>query len=448
MKRIIVILAIAVGVVALALFLTKDRDGVPQPPTCGTSRVETPIIIDGTTNTIVESVSIVRSVERRPLEPEATKRLHDGPVVISSLFEASGTGEYANYGKAYRGSYLYTTTVLANSQVMNKQEDEDTGMIRVVERRRFLQARDHIVLSEVDVALALDTLPVDQVRTWVDNACTFVAGACAIVTKVVPITAPFTAIVGGGAVAVKSATAAAFNALYKVDRIGARALVESLGVKIPDNLDAYISKKFSDWAETNLLPFHTALQPIEGKSFLITYLQSTNGAPLKIDYANEDGSPISDAEWEILRSANVFLDSNVVPDTRCSVGDTWTVWADEVQELFGCAGDGRVEGKIRVERVEDQKDGTWTLKVEPATVEFRSTDGTAAGKMQIKDGNGLVDAENASVKTLHATADGNLRSLNKKRHFMFFDFVKRLDGDSNLRFTLTAEPAKSAQSAK
>ena len=115
-----------------------------------------------------------------------------------------------------------------------------------------------------------------------------------------------------------------------------------------------------------------------------------------------------------------------------------------MQELFGCAGDGRAEGKIRIERVDDQPDGNWTLKLEPAEVQFRTSDGTAAGKMHVKDGNGLVDAKNASVKSLHATASGNLRSLNKKRHFLFFDFVKRIDGNSNLRFTFTANPAEPA----
>ena len=118
-----------------------------------------------------------------------------------------------------------------------------------------------------------------------------------------------------------------------------------------------------------------------------------------------------------------------------------------MQELFGASGNGSAEGKIRVERVDDQKDGAWTLSVEPSTIEFRSDDGTVAGKMEVKEGNGLVDAENASVKSLHATARGNLRSLDKKRHFMFFDFVKRIDGNSNMRFTLTVEPAK-AETAK
>ena len=106
------------------------------------------------------------------------------------------------------------------------------------------------------------------------------------------------------------------------------------------------------------------------------------------------------------------------------------------------AGNGSTDGKITVERITDQPDGTWTLKVMPTEVEYKSDSGESAGKMQVKDGNGLVDAKNVSVKSLHATAEGGLRHLNKKRHFLFFDFVKRVKGNSNLRFTLTVDPAK------
>ena len=175
---------------------------------------------------------------------------------------------------------------------------------------------------------------------------------------------------------------------------------------------------------------------------MITYTQDANGKPLNVDYTNEDGKPITDAEWEILRSANVFLDSNVVPNVDYRVGDSWTIWADEVMDMFGMAGNGSTDGKITVERIADQPDGTWTLKVIPTEIEYKSDNGESAGKMQVKDGNGLVDAKNVSVKSLHATAEGGLRHLNKKRHFLFFDFVKRVKGNSNLRFTLTVDPAK------
>ena len=474
-NAITIILAVLVGLMAIALMVTDTRNGRkwggcippdgPTPPTNtvenantnapidvkskaetnkvieGNAKVISTSMIDGKTNTVVEVAPPKRSVERRPLEPEATKRLHEGPVVILSVFEASGKGEHASYGKAVRGSYYYTTTVIAQSEVKEKDEDRDTGKIRVVERRKFLQARDNLALSDIDVAIALDTLPVDEVKTWCDGACRIVGAACAIVARCFPITAPWASIIGvGGTMTAKAHVAAAFAALHKIDGVSARGLLGAFGVKIPENIEAFANERISQWAKKQFSEVHQMLQSIEGKSFLITYTQDANGKPLNVDYANEDGKPISDAEWEILRSANVFLDSNVVPDKRCRVGDSWTVWADEVQELFGAAGDGRAEGKIRVERVADQPDGNWTLKLEPAEVQFHTSDGTAAGTMQIKDGNGLADAENVAVKSLHATASGNLRSLNKKRHFLFFEFVKRIEGNSNLRFTLSVDP--------
>lgn len=458
-NTIITILGILVGLMAITLIVKDIREASKKPePTKenvgktwidenGVTNIvtETKTISDDKTSTAIEVAPVQRSVERRPLEPEATKRLHDGPVIVKSLFEASGRGEHASYGKAIRGSYFYTTTVVAQSEVKEKEEDNETGRVRVVERRQFLQARDQLVLSDIDVALALDTLPVSQVETWVDNACKLVGGVSAFIAGAAPITAPYAGAVGAGAAVAKVSAKAAFAVLHKIDGTSARGLLGAFGVTIPTNLEAFANDRISQWVNSQRRDVHVALQSIEGKSFLITYTQEKNGKPLTVDYANEDGKPITDAEWEILRAANVFLDSNVVPDTRCRVGDSWTVWADEIQDLFGAAGDGRAEGRIRIERVEDQPDGNWTLKLEPTEVQFRTSDGTAAGKMQVKDGNGLVDAKNASVKSLHATAGGNLSKLNKKRHFLFFDFVKRIDGNSNLRFTLTANPADAAK---
>lgn len=460
-NTIITVLVILVGLLTMTLIVIdfrngrKGSDGKLTEKDIGKTIVDgkgvtnivvkTESISDGKTNTGIEGAPEIRSVERRPLEPEATKRLHEGPVIISSLFEASGKAEHKSYGKTVRGSYLYNTTVVAQSEVKEKEENNETGLVRVVERRKFLQSRDSISLTDVDVAIALDTLPVDQVRVWVDNACNLVGGASAIISSVAPLTAPFMAIAGGAAATAKATVASAFATLYKIDGVSARTMLGAFGVEIPQNLEDFANKWVSQKVKDQLSNVHNAIQSIEGKAFLITYTQNEKGLPLKVDYANEDGTPITDAEWEILRAANVFLDSNVVPDTRCRVGDAWMVWADEVQELFGAAGEGRAEGKIRVERVKDQPNGDWSLQIEPAEIQFRTSDGTAAGKMRVKDGNGLVDAKNASVKSLQATATGNLRSLNKKRHFLFFDFVKRFEGNSNLRFTLTANPADAAK---
>ena len=405
------------------------------------------VLIDGKVVKVEEPTDKMpekRSVVRRPLEPEATKRLHDGPVLVSALFEASGKGEHASYGKAIRGSYLYTTTVMAQSEILEKIEDKDTGRVFVKERRSFLQARDNLSLSDLDVVVALDTLPVDKVKDWAKGSCRLVAGVCTLVAHVAPPAAPYLLAAAKAAVAANLSVDGAFAALNKIDGVSARGVLGYFGVSIPENLEKFANDQVANFVKKQASNVHVAIQSIEGKAFIVTYEQEKNGAPLNVDYKSEDGRPITETEWEMLRSANAFLDANVVPDARCRVGDTWTVWADEMQELFGASGNGRAEGKIRVERIEDQKDGSWTLGVEPSTVEFRSDDGTVAGKMEVKEGNSIVDAENASVKSLHATAKGNLRSLDKKRHFMFFDFVKRIDGDSNMRFTLAVEPAKVA----
>ena len=447
MNKNIIIGILGAAVVALAAVILWPKSGpIVDPPPVGPVGstnvvngvtnvvIETTMTVDGKETKVIEEAPLVRSVERRPLEPEATKRLHDGPVVVTSLFEANGRAEHASYGKAIRGSYLYTTTVKARSKVLEKSEDAMTGKVRVVEKRTFLQARDHLALFDLDVVIALDTLPVGQVKSFVDGTVTIVGGMATLATK--GAAAP---VVG----MVKAGVWSAFKALEQIDGDSARGMLGLFGVKIPEILEEYVNDRLSKYAGRQLQDAHVALQFIEGKSYLITYTQEEDGRTekhLRVDFTHENGEPISEPEWEILRSANAFLDSNMVPDARCRVGDRWTIWADEAQELFGAAGEGRADGKISVERVEDQPDGTWTLRIEPSEIRFRSNAGTAAGSMQVKDGNGLVDAENASVKSLQATAAGNLASLNKKRHAMFFDFVKRLNGDSNLRFTLTVDP--------
>lgn len=400
------------------------------------------VVIDGKPRKIEEPTAkppTKRSVVRRPLEPEATKRLHDGPVLVTAVFEASGKGEHASYGKSIRGSYLYTTTVIAQSEILEKIEDKDSGKVFVKERRKFLQSRDNLSLSDMDIAIALDTLPVEKVKDWAKGSCRLVAAVCTTVAKIIPPAAPYLLGAAAAAGTANLSVDGTFDALNKIDGVSARGVLGHLGVTIPENLEKFANDQMAKFAQKQIYNVHVAIQSIEGKSFIVTYEQAKNGAPLNVDYKSEDGKPITEAEWEILRSVNAFLDANVVPDTRCRVGDTWTVWADEVQDLFGAVSKGRSDGKIHVERFEDQKNGDWTLKLEPSTIEFRSEDGTTAGKMQIKKGNGYVDAANASVKSLQATASGNLQALDKKRHCMFFDFVKRIDGNANMRFSLSVE---------
>ncbi len=430
---------IAVLGIAVAATLSKADSKLPPvgtkvvDPKSGIEYVvvEVPSILDGGTNTTTELAPLTRFAKHRPLEPEATKRLHDGPVIVSSLFEASGRAEHASYGKAISGSFLYTTVVTGRSEVVTC-ETTDAGRVHVVERRKFLASRDSLSLSKVDAAIALDTLPVEQVRDWGIYACETVATLAGYLGR---------PDIGGGALLAGATIEGCYEVLKEIDGISIRGVLGFFGVDVPDNVDIWASKQLQKIAKRELDAVHVYIQSIEGKSFLITYEQEASGKPLDVSYRNEDGSPISEAEWEILRQANLFLDQDMVPNARCRVGDSWKVWADEVQELFGVAGSGRAEGQILVTRTGDRPNGDWTLKLSGTDITFRSDEGTVSGTMKIKDGNSLVDANKASVKTLHASATGDLRVLNKKRHLLFFDFVKRLRGEANLRFTLATEPA-------
>ena len=378
--------------------------------------------------------SVVIHATHRPLEPEATKRLHEGPVIVTSFFEAKGKGEWADKGVAARGIYLYTIGVKAKSEVLDKKEEAATGEIFVKERRTFMESRDTISMSEADAALALDTLPVDQVHDWVMSAGGLVASIAAKLGQL--------QVAAGAGVAVASVDGW-YRTAKAIDGTSIREMLGWFGVKIPPVMDDWASQQLEIIVKDALekSKVRSVIQSIEGKSFLITYTQEASGKPLNIQYENEDGFPISEEECEILRQANLFLDQDMVPDTRKEIGQSWNVWADEIQSLFGLSSTGRAEGEIVVTRGPD-KDGDWTLELEGTEISFRSDDGSTSGHMTLKEGNGLVDGTDHYVKALHATATGSLASMNRKRHAMFFEFVTRLDGKANLRFSLVTDPLR------
>ena len=409
-----------------------DKNGVTNKV------IETVVVVDGKEKKEIEEAPSIRSIKRRPLEPEATKRLHDGPVIVTSFFEASGKADWAEKGGQIRGGYLYTVTVKAKSEVeMSKIfTDETTGTIHVEESRTFLESRPTLSLSDIDAALALDTLPVEQAHEWAIRAGSI---ATTIAAKMGRLETAAT--IGVGMAAVEGWYRVAKN----IDGTSIRGLLGIFGVDVPGPIDVYVGERIKEIMEGKFDWLHSQIDSIEGKSFIIAYDQEASGKPVDVTYRNADGSPISDAEWEILRQANLFLDQNVVPNTNYEIGDSWTVWADEVQDILGIAGDGRAEGQIRVKRTADQSNGDWTLDLAEADIAFRSDDGTLGGRMKFKDGNGIVDHENVSVRSLHATATGDLRSMSKTRHTLLFDFVKRFRGNANLRFTLTTEPVSTKQ---
>ena len=429
-----------IGILGAVAIMAQAKPAMPEvgthivDPKSGIEYVvvNVPVVIDGVTNMVPQVAPIVRKAPMpRHLEPEATKRLHNGPVEVSSFFEASGRADWAEKGYEVRGSYRYTVIVKAQSEVKTNVVNDKTGTIHVEELRTFTESRPWLALSDIDAALALDTLPVDQVHDWCISAGSIAA----------TLAAEFGRVETAASIAAVTATIeSAYQIAKKIDGASVRGILGIFDVKVPEEIDRFVAKKIEEILKGKYKWLHSQIDSIEGKSFLISYDQEATGKPLDVTYRNTDGSPISDAEWEILRQANLFLDQNVVPDKRCHVDDEWKVWADEVQNLFGIVGNGRAEGRISVRRAADQPNKDWTLQLAPTEVAFRSDAGTISGKMQLKDGNGIVDHEKASVRSLHAIATGDIQSMNKARHAMFFDFVKRFRGKADFRFTLMVEP--------
>ncbi len=213
---------------------------------------------------------------------------------------------------------------------------------------------------------------------------------------------------------------------------------------IPVEIEEYVNEKVKEVAEKKLPDIHNLIQSIEGKSFTIIYLQSAYGEPLYVTYKNKDGSPISDVEADILKKANLFIDSQLVKDRKCVVGDSWTVYADEMQELFEMTDEGRCEGEIKVSRISDDENGDWRLGFDNTTIYFESEDGDTMGACELIGGNALVDKDAHYAKSIQAVGKGGL-SLNKERHILFYDFVQSTEGDAEWRSLLATTPVKPKQ---
>ena len=72
----VIAIALLGAIIVAVVYVNTPRtpkSGESNPPSSQPAKVEEITIIDGKTNVVEVTAPIVRSVERRPLEPEATK---------------------------------------------------------------------------------------------------------------------------------------------------------------------------------------------------------------------------------------------------------------------------------------------------------------------------------------------------------------------------------------
>ena len=366
-----------------------------------------------------------RSLTRKPLEPEATKRLADGPQIVDVVFEGTGRGSWKKLGKEVSGRYFFTTIVKAISEIKSKEETS-RGNFEVTEYRKFIQVQDQLTVDETDVALALqETLPLDTVAT-------VVKGIGSVVASFDPITGG--SIIGG--------TEAAYAGAKEVDGTSIRGLLGQFGVNVPENVEDYVKKFSTDFLNGKLENVRSKVHSIQGKTYKIVYLQNKEGAPLRVDFTNLDGSPISEDEWEILKYANVFLDAQIIPDKRVQPGDAWNVDAEVIAGFVdSVANGGSCDGQITVERRDNRPDGDWELGFRPARILTRSDGGATTGEFTISSGNAIGDRENAYVKIMQIVGKGRL-GKRKYERYAIFDFMTKISVDCDYRAMMRSDRKK------
>lgn len=361
-------------------------------------------------------------IVRKRLEPESTKRLSVSPQQIRTVLITSGRAENAKWGVKGMASFVLTYYVDCKAEIIEKSENA-IGEIKVVEKRTYTRSVQELELSDTDVGLSLyDTLPLDKLFMVVSAV-----GECLAYTG-----EPESMVVGE---TMKEVASIADSALRAVDGKSLRGTLQMFGVDMPkkveQNILAFTQGKIKSMFKPDIL---------EGKSYLITYFQDKeSGVPLRVDFTYADGKPIeTEEEWLVLRRANAFMDSNLLPDKNCSPGDVWAVDSSEFDCVLDPYVDGAYSGNVMIERKDDDKSGDWILAVRPGDVSIISDTGKTTGELHIESGEAKVDSDNAYVKAMVITGKGAMKNLTK-HHLLF---KSRFEGMCGFRGSVVTEPIR------
>ena len=345
-----------------------------------------------------------KSTERLPAVNEKRK--------VEMILKTCGKGESANWGRKGICSFDLTYYVNCMTEILEKQEMPG-GEIRVTEKRTYSQCRQVLQVSECDVRLDLfATLPL---KDTLDATKAIGAGLASL-----GFMSTGTSMAGGAAVVERVAKWA--------DGKSVRDVLSGYGV----NLSAELEKHVNEFIARKITAGDRfRVEKLEGKSYLVHYYQDKDGGvPLRVHFTYADGSelPSDSEEMLVLRRANAFIDSEVVPDdVRSSQpGKIWSFDASEIECVMDPFVKGSYSGKIEVVRKENDNDGDWVLEVKPSNV-FVEDDGRQAGKttgeITLNDGMAKVDEAKAMLKKLSVRGTCNLSELTP-HHMLFKSQIK------------------------
>lgn len=342
-------------------------------------------------------------VKKKTIKPVAVNRVF--PKIVKGNFAMIGHGEDAKWGIGRAANFQYSVFVIAESQILSKKALPN-GTIKVEEIRTFNKVQDSLVVSEVDFKLALDTLPIDTFSKMID---------------VVAI--GWTSLTGDAATGAAVITTKKYfeQKLRSVDGIGVRKLLGMIGFQPTPDVEAMLNKL----AGNEITRALGGIRHISGKSYRVTYYQEKTGQPLMVTFKNKDGSDVTDEEEKmVLRRINAFIDYSVVPNTECRPGDTWTIAAEDMQEVFDPFVEGKYSGDIKATRKSDATNGDWRVEMAPSTIRVIADNGTTTGTLQLKQGKAVVNPEKISINEMFVAGKANLIKLSK-HHWLF---TARIDG--------------------
>ena len=422
-NTIIAILVALVGLMAITLLVVDSRKGdgsIPKPPPSDAGTKTPPS---------ANQENPPKETEISAVKQEDVEGLPRNSQEMKGLIEITGRGARAKNGYEVSCDFYYVTEVFYKSHVKERSVTP-AGEVRVVEARRYEQCNDQITIGDFDVKVALDTLPMRQVQAYVSTVAEFVGGF-------------FGAPPGAGT----SVVATCVEGLGAIDGVSVKQTMSLLtglfGEDMPKDIKKLPEALGGSDVQNIADNIKNAVQEVSGKEYIVTYYQSKQGEPLRVSFKRADKSPLTMQEYKILREMNVFLCCNVIPSRGPAIGETWDVEVGNLPCVFdSLSGGNKVKGTLKAKRLPDEPDGLWNVDLGGGRVAVLNENGMESGSFMIKNGCALADPSGKELRAFQMLGLGKLRVEEAKKRFIVLDFLERIDGDCEVRMTLSSGDAK------
>ena len=440
-NSIITILAVLVGLMAITLIVTEIRNG-------RNGKGEKEIIIEQSDDGTKTAAEVGAEKPGTPpkwggssITGKDVERVPDKRVVTND-FVVSGQGYHAKWGRGIKAGFRQHGEFVAEALVINRQK-LGNGRFKIVEDRTFTTAREILEIGEADYFLALDTLPIDEVSSAVENA-----GKVANTVSGFLVASSIPQLVAAGAITKTGGSVAGLVAngirRFKVANNG-KSLKE-FGIDVSGIAKDKVESKINDLSRKPK-EIETMIRNVEGRTYRFTYIQEATGKPLNITAERViDGktSPVeSEEEVWILCRCNSFIDAEFLNDGGEKIpqpGDKWNVNARSVARIVGV--DGYCEGSLTCCRTDGDTDpGLWEFSINPTELDVNDDSGRKLGKISVGGGKSHVYVDGRTLRDITIKGSGTLNRVNKNS-ILYLPFNEKFIGDCHFAGKMTTVVVK------